>query len=160
MALFVLCEPKRFILYIVYVLATIALKGSIPVNVISAVVDENTGKQAIASIKAVSNKMRFMSNEYTIAGNKNFIEPDNLYVITTADFDAVTDVGVLAMAFNLDKDEFLGRRVMIDSFAFNDGEIARLNELLADDPTVIANGGVAISGTDNTALGTVQGFIV
>ena len=143
-----------------YVLATLALKGSVPVNTISAVVDENTGKQAIASIKAVSNKMRFMSNEYTIAGNKNFIEPENLYVITTADFDAVTDVGVLAMAFNLDKDEFLGRRVMVDSFAFNDGEIGRLNELLADDPTVIANGGVAISSADNTALATVQGFIV
>ena len=143
-----------------YMLATLALNGSINNAVVPTVVDENTAKQNITAIKSISNKMKFMSSDYTMAGNLNFLDNEDLYVITTAEFDAVTDVGVLAAAFNLDKVEFMGRRVMVDTFEFNDGEIKRLNELLAEDPTVIANGGIAIDSTANAALADISAFVI
>ena len=147
-----------------YVISQVALAGGLANSYAAAAVDETTAKTVIKNIKAASSKFGFMSTNYTTAGNKNFCEVQNIYAITTADFDALTDVDVLAKAFNIDRANWLGRHVSIDSFAFNEGELERLDELLADDPTYVAamttNSGHGISSTENTALGTIQAIIM
>ena len=58
----------------------------------------------------------------------------------------------------------MGRHVTVDSFAFNEGELERLDMLLADDPSYKAametNSGHGISTTENTALGTINAIIM
>ena len=54
----------------------------------------------------------------------------NQYVIVNSEFDAAMDVEVLASAFNMSKAEFMGHRVLIDSFGNLDTE--RLNLLFKD----------------------------
>ena len=147
-----------------YVIAQVALAGGLNNKAITAVTDAATASSAIIDIKAASTKFGFMSNDYTAAGNRNFVDKDNIYAITTADFDAVTDVDVLAKAFNIDRANWVGRHVSIDSFGFNEGELDRLDQLLADDPTYVAamttNSGHGISTTENTALKTITAVIM
>lgn len=91
---------------------------------------------AVSSIKAVSNKLTFLSRKYNVAGVANATKKENQIVIMNSDFDASVDVNVLASAFNMDKAQFMGSRVLVESFG--DIDNARLAELFADDPTYIA----------------------
>lgn len=147
-----------------YVISQVALAGGLANSYAAAATDETTAKAVIKNIKAASTKFGFMSSDYTTAGNKNFCEVQNIYAITTADFDALTDVDVLAKAFNIDRANWMGRHVTVDSFAFNEGELDRLDMLLADDPTykaaMVSNSGHGISTTENTALGTINAIIM
>ena len=142
-----------------YVIAVVADAGGLAFETISAVTSQATAEAAIVKIKENSTLFGFMSDKYTSAGNKNFVDMGNVYVITTAAFDALTDVDVLAKAFNIDRANWAGRHVPIDSFAFNEGEIARLNQLLADDPVYQA-APITINGTLNTALGTISAVMM
>ena len=142
-----------------YVIAVVADAGGLAFETISAVTSQATAEAAIVKIKENSTLFGFMSDKYTSAGNKNFVDMGNVYVITTAGFDALTDVDVLAKAFNIDRANWAGRHVPIDSFAFNEGEIARLNQLLADDPVYQA-APITINGTLNTALGTISAVMM
>lgn len=135
-----------------YTIAVLAYNGSITPLVQS----ENDTKADVKAIKKVSNAFRFMTTNYNISGVANFSDVTDQYIITTADFDANMDIDVLASAFNLSKAEFMGRRVMVDSFGFNDGEIARLKNLLAKDSTVNLTKLPAIS----TAMSTVKAVIM
>lgn len=116
-----------------YLIARLALDGSLPVEPITAVTDEATAKSAIKVMKSSATKFGFMSNNYTIAGNRNFVDNNDIYVITTADFDAETDVDVLAKAYNMDRTNWLGRHITVDSFSFNAGELERLDLMLEKD---------------------------
>lgn len=147
-----------------YVISQVALAGGLARSYNAAATDETSAKAVIKSIKEASTKFGFMSSDYTTAGNMTFCETGNIYAITTAAFDAITDVDVLAKAFNIERANWLGRHVTVDSFAFNEGELKRLDLLLADDPTYKAamttNSGHGISTTENTALGTISAIIM
>ena len=87
----------------------------IPV-VVNVVNSEATAKIALAKIKEVSNNMTFISTNYNFAGvNTHTPKAEQVVLISTA-FDALIDVEVLASAFNMDKADFIGRRVLIDDF--------------------------------------------
>lgn len=119
-----------------YVIAQSLIPGNVKMTTIDAVDDEASGKAAVKKVKAITGKMQFMSNEYNIAGVNTFISsPSDIFVVMTADYEASIDVDVLASAFNMDKVQFMGQRVLVDSFSFNVGELARLDELLENDPT-------------------------
>ena len=140
-----------------YILARLALDGSIANRTVAQVTDEASAKSNIVALKSSANLFKFMSSSYNIAGVKNFSNPEDLYVITSAEFDALTDVDVLAKAFNMDRANWSGRHVMIDTFAFNTGELERLDELLADDPDYSSN---KITSDDNTALAKINAMIM
>ena len=53
-------------------------------------------------------------------------------MLVNADFDATMDVEVLASAFNMDKAEFMGHRVLVNSFG--DLDLDRITEIFSDDP--------------------------
>lgn len=119
-----------------YVIAQSLIPGNVKMTTIDAVDDEASGKAAVKKVKAITGKLQFMSNEYNIAGVNTFISsPSDIFAVMTADYEASIDVDVLASAFNMDKVQFMGQRVLVDSFSFNVGELARLDELLENDPT-------------------------
>lgn len=90
-------------------------------------------KGIVSAIKGISNKYTFLSTQYNLAGVANYTAKTDQYMLINSTFDATMDVEVLASAFNMDKAEFAGRRVLVDSFGSLD--TARLAELFANDPT-------------------------
>nr|DAQ26336.1 MAG TPA: Head protein [Caudoviricetes sp.] len=115
-----------------YMLAKHILDGRMYPVTIPTVSEENM-KSIVSTIKGVSNNYEFMSSKYNLAGVQNFSRKADQYLLINSKFDATMDVEVLASAFNMDKAEFAGKRVLVDSFGSLD--IARLNVLFADDPT-------------------------
>lgn len=113
-----------------YMLAKAILAGEIKPIDIGAI--GNDPKSNVAKIKAASNKLTFMSDEYNRAGVYNNSPKNEQIILVSADFDASMDVNVLAAAYNLSYAEFIGQRVLIDSFGALD--TARLAELFAGDP--------------------------
>ena len=115
-----------------YLLARHILDGRVYPVTVPTVTAENA-KAIITTVKGVSNKLTFMNSDYNPAAVRTFTEKSDQYMIVNSVFDATMDVNVLASAFNMDKAEFLGHRVLIDGFG--DLDVARLGEIFADDPT-------------------------
>lgn len=115
-----------------YLLARHILDGRVyPVTV--PTVNAENAKAIVTTVKGVSNKLTFMNSDYNPASVRTFTDKTDQYMIVNSVFDATMDVNVLASAFNMDKAEFLGHRVLIDGFG--DLDIARLGEIFAGDPT-------------------------
>lgn len=115
-----------------YLLARHILDGRVYPVTVPTVTAENA-KAIITTVKGVSNKLTFMNSDYNPAAVRTFTDKTDQYMIVNSVFDATMDVNVLASAFNMDKAEFLGHRVLIDGFG--DLDVARLGEIFAGDPT-------------------------
>lgn len=87
----------------------------------------------VSTIKGVSNKFTFLNSKNNLAGVMNHTPKQEQYLLVNSQFDATMNVEVLASAFNMDRAEFDGHHVLVDSFG--DLDIERLNILFADDPT-------------------------
>lgn len=72
--------------------------------------------QVAAIIKSTSNMMEFMNNKYNGLGVLTRTTKNKQYLIISAEYDAIFDVSVLSAAFNMDKAEFMGHKVLIDDF--------------------------------------------
>lgn len=128
-----------------YMVAKNILNGRLHPVTIPTVSAENM-KTIVSTIKGVSNNFEFLSPDYNVAGVQNMSNKSEQYFIVNSKFDAIMDVEVLASAFNMGKTEFEGRRVLVDSFGKLD--IARLNELFADDPTYTEIGTADLQALD------------
>jgi len=117
-----------------YMLAQAILDGRLYVEEIAQVSAANM-KSIASTLKSVSNKLEFMSNKYNIAGVMTHSTKEEQYLLVDADFDATMDVEVLASAFNMTKAEFLGNRVLCDSFG--DLDTDRLAEIFDGDDTYV-----------------------
>lgn len=135
-----------------YMLAKRILNGQLYPVTIPTVQTENM-KDIVTTIKGVSNKFEFMSSKYNLAGVQTFTKKPEQYLLINSKFDAQMDVEVLASAFNMDKAEFAGHRVLVDSFG--DLDIERLNLLFKDDPTY-----TEIGNSDLKALDAIPAIIV
>lgn len=115
-----------------YMLARHILDGHMyPVEI--PTVETANMKSIVSVVKGVSNKFTFLSPNYNLAGVQTYTSKNDQYMLINSQFDATMDVEVLASAFNMDKAEFSGRRVLVDSFGSLD--TARLKELFAGDST-------------------------
>lgn len=135
-----------------YMLAKRILNGQLYPVTIPTVQTENM-KDIVTTIKGVSNKFEFMSSKYNLTGVQSFTKKEDQYLLINSKFDAQMDVEVLASAFNMDKAEFTGHRVLVDSFG--DLDIDRLNLLFKDDPTY-----TEIGDSDLKALDAIPVIIV
>lgn len=136
-----------------YLLAKHILRGELyPVRVASPA-DSANMKSIVGSIKGISNNLTFMSDKYNLTGVANVSPKDDQFIIVNADFDATMDVEVLASAFNMSKADFMGHRVMIDSFGSLDTE--RLALLFADDDSY-----EPLTSDEITALDAVPAVLV
>lgn len=61
--------------------------------------------------------------------------PDRISILVRADVAAYTDVEVLAKAFNMNKAEFMGRQVIVDSFG-DTGNAAKTLAVIADNTMI------------------------
>lgn len=135
-----------------YLLAKHLIAGNIYANQIDTVSTENM-KSIVSTIKGVSNSLEFLSNKYNYNGVETYTNKSDQYILVNAKFDATMDVEVLASAFNMDKAEFMGRRVLVDSFGNLDN--ARLKLLFAEDPNY-----TEISEDDLQALDNIPAVMV
>ena len=115
-----------------YMLGKHILKGQLYPVEISQVVKANMSDIAV-EIKATSNDMEFMKRKFNLAGVRTHCMKADQYLLVNTRFDANMDVNVLATAFNMDKAQFMGHRVPVDSFGEIDTE--RLAELFLGDVT-------------------------
>lgn len=138
-----------------YMIAKAIINGYMYVAESPAITTGTTAeyKAVTASIKSLSNKLGFMSSEYNYNNVETMTEKSNQYLIVNSDFDANMDVEVLAAAFNMDKVEFVGHKVLVDSF----GELntKRLNKLFAKDPNY-----TPISDIDLALIKKIPGVLV
>lgn len=135
-----------------YLIGRHALNGEIFPKQISGVSAANM-KGIVGTIKGLSNNFEFMSGKYNVAGVQNYSLKENQYIIVNSEFDAVMDVEVLASAFNMDKADFMGHRVLVDSFGSLDAD--RLAELFSGDPNY-----VPLTSAELTALDAIPAVIV
>ena len=109
-----------------YMIARHIMQGELyPVTVTTPVT--YNAADTVKAIKKVSNDFTFISPDYNRAGVRTFTPKENQYIIINSEFDAVMDVDVLAAAFHMEKAEFMGHRVLVDSFGTLDTD--RLDEL-------------------------------
>lgn len=135
-----------------YMLARHILDGHMyPVEI--PTVETANMKSIVSVVKGVSNKFTFLSPNYNLAGVQTYTAKNDQYMLINSQFDATMDVEVLASAFNMDKAEFSGRRVLVDSFGSLD--TARLSELFAGDSTY-----VEISSDELKALDAIPAVLV
>lgn len=135
-----------------YMLGRRLLDGLMYTENIPDVTTDNM-KAIISKVKGVSNNLTFMSKDFNLMHVYNQSNKDRQYIIINSQFDATMDVEVLASAFNMDRAEFFGHRILIDSFATLDTE--RLAELFADDDTY-----KEFTPEELTALDTIPAIIV
>lgn len=135
-----------------YLLARHILNGELyPVQVAS--VSSANMKAIVSTIKGVSNNWTFPSTKYNLAGVTTHTAKENQFIIVNSDFDAAMDVEVLAAAFNMDKADFMGHRILIDSFGTLDS--ARLAQLFKDDDSY-----TALTSAEITALDAIPAVMV
>lgn len=93
-----------------------AEKGQFYPVTVPAPTDDATGKQLVTAMREMSNNLTFMSNKYNAMGVTTYTPREDQIVLINTAADAFIDVNVLASAFNMDKANFLGQRVLIDDF--------------------------------------------
>ena len=135
-----------------YVLAKTILNGRMYPIEVSAATAANA-KDIVTTVKANSNILEFPSTKYNPAHVFQHTPKEEQIIFINANFDAVVDVNVLASAFNMDKAQFMGQRVLIDSFGAMDTE--RLAELFGDDPNYVPLTAEEIAALDAIPLAVV-----
>ena len=102
--------------------------GQFFVQPVSAITDEASAKSFVTSVKSASDMMEFMSTEFNAANVLTSSSKDEQYLLITPKYNSMIDVEVLASAFNMDKAEFMGHRVLVDNFngLEDDGVVAVL----------------------------------
>lgn len=114
-------------------LAQAITDNAIKTKTVSAVADEATAKAFITTARQYFRNFSFPSsnyNAYTPAqGEKPVITwtpSEDIRFIIRSDIEAITDVNVLASAFNMGKAEFLGQTLVVDDFGSADNCIAMM----------------------------------
>lgn len=75
-------------------------------------------------------KIRYISDEFNHAHVRTNTDLSDMYMIIPTNFNAIMDVEVLALSFNMTKAELLGRQIGVDGFGILDNE--RLAMLFAE----------------------------
>lgn len=136
-----------------YMLALALVNGNIYTETVATVSSTNM-KSIVSTVKALSNNLTFMTDKYNEAGVKTTTPVDDQYVIINTLFDAQMDVEVLASAFNMSKADFIGHRILIDSFSNMDMD--RLAILFDGDPTYVPLTQAQLTALDSIPMFTVD----
>lgn len=113
--------------------------------------DNLTPRQRVSKIKAISNKMTFISPNYNPAGIRQATAFDRQMVILDSDFEADFSTEVMATSYFRDEAQMRARMELIDGF--NNHDTNRLALLLKDQY-------VAFTEADLTALGQAIAVIM
>lgn len=138
-----------------YLLCRLALDGKMPaVTVTAGNTPEENATNLRREIIATSDDFLFNKPDYTMAGVPNFSAKEDQYMFLTPLVNADQLLYTLATAFNVDKIEFAGRRVLIDNFGFSQWELDRLAKIMAKDTSY-----VPFTSDDMDNLENLEGFL-
>lgn len=137
-----------------YLIARCALEGKIAASVIPTVTGDNA-RSVTTTMVAAARNLGYMTDGYNYARVKTYSDPKYLYTILTTELSAIFDVEVLALSFNVDKAELIGRQIGVDGFGVIDEP--RLKEIFADDPY---NTYTPFTEEELTALKSISGLMV
>jgi hypothetical protein len=140
-----------------YLIARTLLNGQGNAIEIPEVTSANM-QDIVATVRETSNNWTILNDKNNIAGVHNHTPKDDQYLIATNKFDAKMDVEILATAFNMDKTEFFGHRLLVDGFGEIDNDY--LTDLFTDgdgnvDPTY-----VPLTDAERTALNSIPALLV
>lgn len=135
-----------------YMIARLALDGVFYPITIPAVNSDNL-RQIVGAFKGISNSLGFMSTKYNQAGVATYTDKRYQWLILNAEFDALMSVDVLATSYNRNDAEFMGNRILVDSFSNQDE--ARLAMLFENDP-----GYTPFTADEITRLQSIPGVLV
>ena len=82
----------------------------------------STANAAAKAFRAMSNKLQFITTDYNAEGVHVNTPREDQFIFMDADFNAEFDVDILAASFHMDKADFMGRLMLIDSFTTFDNE--------------------------------------
>ena len=116
-----------------YLIAYAAVNGGFYPVGISDVSAANSNS-IVTTLKTMSDNLTFLKADYNLAGVHTYSDKRSQVFIMSTAFANLVDVETLALAFNIDKVELMGRIVKVDSFGFDDTEKKRLDALLGDNP--------------------------
>lgn len=85
---------------------------------------------AAVAFRGTSNRLEFVSTEFNSYGVHTNTKKSDQYIFMDSDFNAQYDVNVLSAAFNMDKADFMGRLILVDSFSTFDNE--RFSEIVVN----------------------------
>lgn len=139
-----------------YMIARVILKGQGNAVEVPQVSPANM-KTIIAGIKEISNNWTFLNRKNNLAGVANHTPKDAQYLILTNEFDAIMDVEVLASAFNMDKTEFYGHRILVDSFGEIDNDF--MKDLFTDTNGVTSDMYIPITDDEKAALAKIPAIL-
>lgn len=108
---------------------------------------EEALKNFVIELRAKSTELEYI-NTATPAGVENATPRDRQVLIISARVDAMTDVNVLASAFNMGKAEFLAKRIVIDHF-----DDPNIMAILADERFFIVRESLRQSGVIHNPQG-------
>ena len=151
-SLYTAFEYDELIVY-QYILGRLALEGKIESVTIDAITDKASAENAVIALKSVSDEMVFMKTKYNMAGVYSHTSKDDQYVLKSIDVNNRLSVSVLAQAFQMDEVTFAGHQVLLDSY--DDAKLARLAELLGDDPEF-----VPFTEDEITELNKIKMFLI
>lgn len=137
-----------------YLIAQVALQGNIYAVNIPDVTASNA-RDVTTTMVTYAKNLSYMSTQYNKAGVKTYTTPDFLYMILTTDISSIFDVEVLALSFNMNKAELIGRQIGVDGFGVIDE--ARLAEIFADDPYTQYT---PFTSEQKEALSSIKGLMV
>lgn len=104
-----------------YMLARNILAGQMyAVNVPQPTTDN--ARAVAATMVDYGMKIRYISDEFNHAHVRTNTELSEMYMIIPTNFNAIMDVEVLALSFNMTKAELLGRQIGVDGFGILDNE--------------------------------------
>ena len=91
-------------------------------------VEKDTLDDLIRQARSMNIKLTFLSDNYNAMGVTTHTLRDDQVILMDADMASAIDVGVLASAFNMDKKEFLSKRIILDEFPIKDAYMAIVDE--------------------------------
>ena len=122
------------------------IRGNLKSIQVPTMSDENT-KAIIKKMKYVGLDMRFPKTKYNIDGVTTVTPYEDQYLILNGQFDTDRLVDVMATSYHMDKTEFLGHVIVIDSFGSLD--VDRITACLGDGTDYVPITSEQLSALDN-----------
>lgn len=118
-----------------YMVCREAISGRMAVETVPALSAINGIQDNAKALRAMSSNLTFNKTDYNQASVYNHTNREDQYIIVDTVFEATMDVDVLAVAFHMEKADFLGHLIVVDSFSEHDSD--RLALLFENDSTYV-----------------------
>lgn len=137
-----------------YMLVKEILNGGFYPVVVKAI--DTDPEDAIVNFREYTNRLTFLTSTFNRAGVETFTDVPDQVIFVSAHTEAVLGVKVLANAFNMEQVDYLGQRIVIDDWEFNEDDKARLALLFKDDPNYEEISGQELTNLQSVAAAKVD----